>query len=108
MKHLAVLPVFAITMAASSASAQQDFGPWRLHDWGWGWGGMWLGPVFMLLVLAGLVAGIVALVRLFAGNESSGDRTSRSAREILDERYARGEIDREEYLRRRDDMAGRS
>jgi putative membrane protein len=106
MKSLTHLPVIAILTVASPALAQQDFGPWRMHDWGWGWGGMWLGPIFMLLVLGGLVAGIVALVRLFTGSGPSGDRTSRSAREILDERYARGEIDREEYLRRRDDMAG--
>jgi putative membrane protein len=32
----------------------------------------------------------------------------RTARDILDERYARGEIDREEYQRRRDDIAGRT
>jgi uncharacterized membrane protein len=29
------------------------------------------------------------------------------ARDILDERYARGEIRRDEYLRCRDDIAGR-
>lgn len=103
MKFLANLSFLAMATLASSAFAQPDFGPWRMHDWGWG--GMWLGPIFMLVVLAVLVAGIVALVRLFAGERTVADRTSRSAREILDERYARGEIDREEYLRRRDDMA---
>jgi putative membrane protein len=38
----------------------------------------------------------------------NGSGRVRRARDILDERYARGEIDREEYLRRRDYMAGRS
>lgn len=107
MKFLANLLVIASMTVASPGLAQQDVGPWRMHDWGWGWGGMWLGPIFMLVVLAAFVAGIVALVRLFAGERPTGDRTTRSAREILDARYARGEIDREEYLRRRDDMAGR-
>lgn len=107
MRFLSQQSVVAFMTAASPALAQQDVGPWRMHDWGWGWGGMWLGPIFMLLVLAGLVAGIVALVRAFAGDRPASDPGRRNAREILDERYARGEIDREEYLRRRDDMVGR-
>jgi putative membrane protein len=74
-----------------------------MHDWMMGWGGMWLGPLFMIAVLALLVAAVVALARWM-----SGGRPGRTARDILDERYARGEIDREEYQRRRDDMAGRS
>lgn len=104
-----IIPIatgFLLT-AAIPASAQQD-GPWRMHDWmGWGWGGMWFGPLFMLAVLALLVALVVALVRWF-GSGQTAPPAPRSARDILDERYARGEIDREEYLRRRDDMASRS
>jgi putative membrane protein len=67
---------------------------------------MWIGPLFMIAVLALLIAGIVSLVRWIGGGDS-GARV-RTAREILDERYARGEIDRDEYQRRRDDIAGRS
>lgn len=80
-----------------------------MHDWmGWAWGGMWIGPLFMIAVLAVLLAGIVALVRWIGGGESDGGGRVRTAREILDERYARGEIDRDEDQRRRDDIAGRS
>jgi putative membrane protein len=66
---------------------------------------MWLGPLFMIALLALVIAGIVAAVRWIGGD---GGGRVRTARDILDERYARGEIDREEYLRRRDDIAGRS
>lgn len=98
--------MIAIVAVPSPSYAQSDFAPWRMmHDWGWG--GMWLGPIFMLLVLGGLIIGIAALVRVLAGNRCVSDPTSRNAREILDGRYARGEIDREDYLRRRDDMADR-
>jgi putative membrane protein len=69
-----------------------------------GWGGMWLGPLVMIAVLAVLIAGIVTLVRWIG----DGGGRVHTAREILDERYARGEIDREEYQRRRDDISGRS
>lgn len=70
------------------------WGPW---DGGW-WGfGMGLG---MLLFLALIVVGIVLLLRPIVG--SSEPRRERSrAIEILDERFARGEIDRAEYEERR-------
>jgi putative membrane protein len=67
---------------------------------------MWLGPLFMVLPLALLVALIVLLVRWLGGGSGGADGRVRTARDILDERYARGEIDREEYQRRRDDIAG--
>jgi putative membrane protein len=69
-------------------------------------GGMWLAPLFMIALLALLIAGIVALMRWMGAGSSDRGR-ARTAREILDERYARGEIDREEYLRRRVDIAGK-
>ena len=70
-----------------------------MHEWmGWGWGGMFLGPLFMIVWLALLVAACRA--GACAGSEAGAlarRRHRRTAREILDERYARGEIDREEY-----------
>jgi putative membrane protein len=67
---------------------------------------MWLGPLFMIVPLALLVALIVLLVRRLGGGSDDAGRRLRTARDILDERYARGGIDREEYQRRRDDIAG--
>lgn len=91
-----------------STSWAQGLGPWQMHDWmGWGWGGMWFGPLFMLIPLALLIAAIVLLVRWMGGGSGDGGGRVRTAREILDERYARGEIEREEYQRRRDDIGGR-
>jgi len=69
---------------------------------GFGYGG-W-GFVFGILWFA-LVAWLVyALVRALAGSGSSpgGDR----ALEILKERYARGEIDRETFERMKRDLGG--
>ncbi len=76
-----------------------------MHDWmWWGGGGMWFGPVWMILWLAVLVALIVVLVRGLGG-AGIGTR-AHSARDILDECYARGEIDREEYEKRKRDIGG--
>jgi putative membrane protein len=64
-----------------------------------GW--MWVWPV---LIVAGLVIiGYVAL-RLAQSRPptGAGPESGSAARRILDERYARGEIDEEEYRHRRD------
>lgn len=63
---------------------------------GWSMGLMWIWPA---LVLGGvLLLGYVG-VRLV--QDSRAGQEPISARQILDERYARGDIDEEEYLRRR-------
>jgi putative membrane protein len=98
--------LFALLPAAAPAWAQVGQpGPWRMHDWGMGWGGgMVLGPLLTILLVVLLVALIVPFVRAI-GSGKSGPRAP-TARDILDERYARGEIDREEYLHRRQDIDG--
>jgi putative membrane protein len=53
----------------------------------------------MLLFLALIVVGIVLLLRPTVGSEPR--REHDRALEILNERFARGEIDREEYEERR-------
>ena len=110
MNRIILAVTTALLMSAVPTSAQQD-GPWRMHDgmgWGSGWGGMFLGPLFMIAWLAILVAVIVLVVRWLGGGTSGTTPPPRTPQDILDERYARGEIDREEYLRRRDDIAARS
>ena len=68
----------------------------------WGWG-MWLGSVVFLVLIA---IGIVMLVR-WASRDGLGGRAP-DPRRILDERFARGEIDEEEYQRRRSVLKGSS
>lgn len=98
----------AVLASIGPALAQQDYGPRHMHDWmGWGWSGMLLGPLFMIFWIAVLVAVVVLVVRWLAGGNLGTGSLSRAPREILDERYARGEIDREEYLRRRQDIDAR-
>lgn len=65
-----------------------------------GWGGL-----SMMLLWLVIIVLIVAAVRFFGGRSDCQSRTpTKSAREILDARYASGEIDRDEYLKRRDDL----
>ena len=70
------------------------------HMDGWGGGWMWLWGIAMMTLFVVL---IVWLVRAATGNGASSspprDPTDR-AREILAERYARGELTTEEYRER--------
>jgi putative membrane protein len=69
---------------------------------GVGWGAWVIGCLMMLAFLA-LILVVVALVRGSRGGFGFGRPT---AREILDERFARGEIDIEEYTRGLDVLRG--
>ena len=66
------------------------------HD-GMGWGG-WLLMTLVMVVFWALV--VLAVVALFRGSEPGRDR--RTPDQILDERFARGEIDAADYQARRD------
>jgi putative membrane protein len=71
-----------------------------MHD-GWHWW-MPIPGILWLLLVAVVIVGVVLLVRSRGDAPPSGD--GRSAMDVLDERYARGEIDREDYLQRKDDL----
>ena len=71
------------------------------------WGGMWLFPIIFLAILLGLV--YLVVVRTSPPGRSSAELPERSARpesamEILAKRYARGELEREEFLEMRKDL----
>lgn len=85
-----------------------DYGMGWGMGWGWHWLGMFVFWLIPLLVVIALVA--VAVKYLFPGGtrtgKALGDDRNR-ALEVLEERYARGEINREEYLQKRDDLKRR-
>ena len=66
-----------------------------------GWMLLWA-----LLALALIVLAVVATVWLV--KHLSGSGSGSGSREILERRYADGEIDRDEYLQRRGDLTRRS
>jgi len=67
--------------------------------------GMGLGWIFIFLFWAFVILGIIAIVKWLAGTSSTtGTPPSKTARQIIEERYARGEIDREEFEQKKQDL----
>ena len=67
---------------------------------GMGWGGWLLMTLTTVAFWAVVVFGIVALFRGSGGPGPRDGSRDADARQILDERFARGEIDAEEYRSR--------
>ena len=89
----------SIAMQAHSAAVQADNMGGSWHD-GWGWGHMFFGSIMMVLFWGGLIILIVFAVRSMSAGSSrggGGPASGSRALDILEERYARGEIDHEEF-----------
>ncbi len=78
---------------------------WGMHPMVWVWGAGGVVMLLMMLAFWGLViAGVVMGIRWLA---SGGGGRRDEALEILRQRYARGEITREEFEARRQDLSAR-
>lgn len=72
-----------------------------MHGWDmmyWGWGGVLLFGTFWI-ILIGLVIWIV-----YSLGRKKQDPSPKTPQDILKERYARGEIDRSEYMEKMQDL----
>ncbi|MDD7967940.1 SHOCT domain-containing protein [Actinomycetospora sp. DW7H6] len=80
--------------------------------WGYGWDGGWMVPlmgvsaVLWWVLVVAIVVGVVRWLRVAPGGTSGGPGPRGEARDILDRRFARGEIDADEYAERRRVLSG--
>jgi putative membrane protein len=98
-----ILAGLAVWLVPSVVGAQE-----RVYEWGWGMHPMWgiwgLGMALMMLVFWGVVvAGIVLGIRWFVSQGTPA--RSDSALDILRQRYARGEIGKEEFDAKKRDLS---
>lgn len=83
-------------------------GQGRSSEWGWGMHPMWgvwgVGMMLMMVVFWGLViVGVVLAIRWLA-SQGKEPRGTDAALDILRQRYARGEINKEEFETRKRDL----
>ncbi len=72
---------------------------------GFGWWGHGVGWVFMIFSWLIVIVGVVAMIRwVLEGRWGKTEPRERTALEFLKERYAQGEIDREEFEQKRGDL----
>ena len=94
----------------SSALAQQGrysdwhMGRWMMGGWGMGWFGMIFMIIFWGLIIVGLVSLIRWLIQNTSGKRQTGVRTGSNVMDILKERYAKGEIGRDEFESMKKDL----
>ena len=89
-------------------------GGWQGYGYGYGmmgpgmmggFGGFWFMPIIMIVFWGLVIWGIVALVRGVTSSSNMGSSNQAdSALEILKRRYARGEINKQEYEERKKDL----
>jgi len=73
---------------------------WDFAGHGWGWIGV--GLVHMLVFWGLIILAIVALVRFLSSSpKTEADEVQQTPLDILKERFARGEIDGEEFEERK-------
>jgi putative membrane protein len=74
------------------------------HMWGGGWW-MFLGPLWIIVSLGVIIVAIVLLIRWLGagglGRPEHAKPTGKEPIDILKERFARGEIDKEDFEERR-------
>jgi putative membrane protein len=112
----AFVPFFSILLTATRALAQPGgyggyggYGGWGMGSgmmggYGMGWLGSILMIVFWILILVGLVFLIKWLIQSTGRDKATESGGNRSL-DILKERYARGEIDKEEFETKRKDLS---
>ena len=69
---------------------------------GWGWVGWIITAVVLVVIFAALIAAVVVAIRYLSGHRGGpgASQQARGAEDVLAERFARGEIDADEYRQR--------
>ena len=100
-----VLSCIYLSPAMAQSSRYND---WHMGRWMMGGGMGWFGMIFMLVFWGLIIAGVVLLIKWLVqntgSNRSSVAATDSKAMDILKQRYARGEIARDEFESMKKDL----
>ena len=101
-----VITFVALSAFSSNALAQQTTQPYyHDHMWG-GWHAWYIGPIMMIVFIGLVVASIILLVRRLGGPAhrhvlQPHGLPVKTPLDILKERFAKGEIDKDEFEEKR-------
>ncbi len=97
--------LFPVASMAYAEGQSQGYGAWP-GMMGWGWGMGWPWPLMMLVFWIAVIVGVVFIVRWFvlSANRGRGGASEESALDILKKRYAKGEINKDEYEKIKKDI----
>jgi len=118
MKKISLIAALALLVGVTfyAINGRAQMVPWvmgsgigmgpGMMEWGYGMG--WIGTIIMFVFWIAVIVGIIFLIKwviitIRAGGQST--RSVDSALEILKRRYARGEINKEEFEEKIKDLA---
>ena len=108
MKRMLMMSLMILLLTAGYGYTQMGgqgmMGP-GMMNWGYGMGWGW--SIIMMVFWIAVIVGIIFLIRWIALSTDRRHETSAgdSAMEILRNRYARGEINKEEFEEKKKDLA---
>ncbi len=97
---LVVFPALLASALPAHAQYYSDHGP-MTWGWGWGWSHLIFGGLMMFLFWGAIVLLIVFTVRWLVSGAGNRPPASKTPLDILKERFARGEIDKQEFEERK-------
>lgn len=98
------LTALSVMLVAAPAMAQTAGGRPDYWHYGWSWGHMVFGSLMMILFWGVIVVAIVLAVRWLGSGSSQATPSAtlrNKALDILEERFAQGEIDKDEFVERK-------
>lgn len=101
---LGMMPMMNVmkTMGGDDNSTMGNIMGWS--NWGMSGGWSWLGWILMILFWVLITVGIIFLIKCLIWGCPPRGETKKPALEILKERYAEGEISKEEFEERKKDL----
>jgi putative membrane protein len=105
MRRLTLFASIALLAVAACAQGQgYGMGPGMM---GWGCGSGWPWPIMMFVFWIVVIVGVVFLVRwlVLSASKGRGPSQEESSLDILKKRYAKGEINKDEYEKIKKDIS---
>ena len=104
MKRVFMISILILSITVGYGYTQMGpgyMGPGMMNGMGWGW------SIIMIAFWIAVIVGIIFLIRwvVLSTDRRHETRAGESALDILKQRYARGEINREEFEEKKKDLA---